>query len=245
MKNNCKVIADLLPLYLDKACSDESKMIVEEHLKECEECRMLANDMKENITDEQITFTNDEEVLKKTAWIINKKSMKFAIGITLIVIYWIIYFWQEGLADIGDYRYFSYRFSEIFSPGFLYIPIVTLIWFVIFIVKTAIRKTWKKSAVPALILALLLSVQSVFVYNLLSINGRSTFAVVTEISDPYHIVIKMGEQYATLETTPLVTSLVDIDNTLYSLSYDYNKHTPEKGKLNEIHPVHQIEDIEN
>ncbi len=41
MKLNCKVIEDLLPLYLDDICSEESREIVEEHLKECEECRKL------------------------------------------------------------------------------------------------------------------------------------------------------------------------------------------------------------
>lgn len=41
MRLNCKVIEDLLPLYLDNVCSDETKIIVEEHLKECEECKKL------------------------------------------------------------------------------------------------------------------------------------------------------------------------------------------------------------
>lgn len=238
MKNNCKVIADLLPLYLDKACSDESKMIVEEHLKECEECRMLANAMKENITDEQITFTNDEEVLKKTAWIINKKSMKFAIGITLIVIYWIIYLWQESLADVGDYRYFPYSFHEIIASAFLYVPAVTLIWLIIFIIKTAIKKTWKKNAVPALILAGLLIVQIGFFFNFTGGNSVITITQITEIPDEYHIVVEIdNNEYRTLETSPLVTSLVKTDGRLYLLSYEYKNFTPSKGKLSTIEEI--------
>ena len=38
MKNSCEVIRDLLPLYADDACSDESRRMVEEHLEECSEC---------------------------------------------------------------------------------------------------------------------------------------------------------------------------------------------------------------
>jgi hypothetical protein len=38
MKIKCPVIEDLLPLYIDEVCSEESKMIVEEHLMECELC---------------------------------------------------------------------------------------------------------------------------------------------------------------------------------------------------------------
>lgn len=39
MKTSCNVIQDLLPLYCDGACSDESRHLVEEHLKECGQCR--------------------------------------------------------------------------------------------------------------------------------------------------------------------------------------------------------------
>lgn len=43
MKYNCDLIKDLLPLYVDEICSDESKKIVEEHLDECLDCRDYLN----------------------------------------------------------------------------------------------------------------------------------------------------------------------------------------------------------
>jgi len=39
MKVSCDVIKDLLPLYHDQVCSDESNAIVREHLAECENCK--------------------------------------------------------------------------------------------------------------------------------------------------------------------------------------------------------------
>ena len=39
MSITCEVIRDLLPLYHDDICSDSSKMLVENHLNECVECR--------------------------------------------------------------------------------------------------------------------------------------------------------------------------------------------------------------
>ena len=43
MSINCKIVQDLLPLYHDGVCSEESRKLVEEHLSQCENCkRMLA-----------------------------------------------------------------------------------------------------------------------------------------------------------------------------------------------------------
>ncbi len=39
MKITCKVIEDLLPLYVDEVLSEDSKALVEEHLAECGDCR--------------------------------------------------------------------------------------------------------------------------------------------------------------------------------------------------------------
>ena len=47
MKYSCKIIQDLLPLYIDDVCSDESKNAVEEHLEECTDCRAVYVAMKE------------------------------------------------------------------------------------------------------------------------------------------------------------------------------------------------------
>lgn len=38
---NCDIVRDLLPLYEDGLCSEESRKAVEEHLKSCETCRKL------------------------------------------------------------------------------------------------------------------------------------------------------------------------------------------------------------
>ena len=35
----CGIIKDLLPLYMDNVCNEESRQAVEEHLEECESCR--------------------------------------------------------------------------------------------------------------------------------------------------------------------------------------------------------------
>lgn len=44
---NCEIIKDLIPLYIDGCCSGESERAVEEHLKNCSECKKLFVEMKE------------------------------------------------------------------------------------------------------------------------------------------------------------------------------------------------------
>lgn len=43
---NCNIVKDLIPLYIDGCCSEESKSVVEEHIKVCDECKKLFEDMK-------------------------------------------------------------------------------------------------------------------------------------------------------------------------------------------------------
>ena len=45
----CEIIQDLLPLYLDDVCSPKSKILVEEHMQECEECRKYYASLKGEI----------------------------------------------------------------------------------------------------------------------------------------------------------------------------------------------------
>ena len=43
MKNNCEIVQDLIPLYVDGCASESSAHVVEEHLSECRECRLFAS----------------------------------------------------------------------------------------------------------------------------------------------------------------------------------------------------------
>ena len=47
MKYPCGLIQDLLPLYIDGVCSDESKAAIEQHLPECSSCKEYYSTMCE------------------------------------------------------------------------------------------------------------------------------------------------------------------------------------------------------
>ena len=43
---NCNIVKDLIPLYIDRCCSKESEKVVEEHFRDCDDCKKLLEDMK-------------------------------------------------------------------------------------------------------------------------------------------------------------------------------------------------------
>lgn len=61
MKIHCNIAKDLMPLYMDDVLSEESKAAVEEHLTECEDCRVYFREMQK--TDLSETNADIEEIL--------------------------------------------------------------------------------------------------------------------------------------------------------------------------------------
>ena len=61
MKIDCNVIRDLLPLYYEDIASKESRELVEEHCKECTECKNI----QMNMSDEEFAIIDNGNGLKK------------------------------------------------------------------------------------------------------------------------------------------------------------------------------------
>lgn len=76
MKISCQVIKDLLPLYHDDVCSNESKAMVEEHLSNCESCKAELQAIDENLP-----FVNVEHNLKE-ANAVKELSKKWKKGMS-------------------------------------------------------------------------------------------------------------------------------------------------------------------
>ena len=50
----CEIVMDLLPSYVDKLTSEMSTESVEEHLKECEKCQTVLEEMKESLREDNM-----------------------------------------------------------------------------------------------------------------------------------------------------------------------------------------------
>lgn len=58
MKVTCNVIRDLIPLYVENMLSDDSRKLIEEHLKNCPDCNSF---LKNNIEESYTTVSNTVE----------------------------------------------------------------------------------------------------------------------------------------------------------------------------------------
>ena len=54
MKLPCNVVQDLLPLYHDGVCSEESKTLVQEHIATCAQCKDFLHDLKEDTAPDKV-----------------------------------------------------------------------------------------------------------------------------------------------------------------------------------------------
>lgn len=83
-KYPCNLIEDLLPLYVEGDVSDDTKEIVKEHLKECEDCRLLLKEYSK----EEIKIENFEDTLPKpnTFKVLIKRLRRWSVAIVAIIL---------------------------------------------------------------------------------------------------------------------------------------------------------------
>ena len=67
MNKECEIVRDLLPLYVDDACSASSREIIDEHLKTCPDCAAYL---------EQIRASEAEEELKEEKTLVIKNQAR-------------------------------------------------------------------------------------------------------------------------------------------------------------------------
>ena len=70
-KITCNTVADILPLYVDEVVSDDTKLLVSEHLAKCENCRKKYENMKGTVT---IPASTDVKQLKNFKDSLKKKN---------------------------------------------------------------------------------------------------------------------------------------------------------------------------
>lgn len=109
----CDVAKDIMPLCVDGVCSENSKQLVQDHIKECTSCKKLWESYcNSSITDE--IKENNEKVFKDLAFHVKKKNRRKIIfivsGAVSISIIMMICF---GLIILGIFSLGNEQYSTI------------------------------------------------------------------------------------------------------------------------------------
>lgn len=232
MEYNHNIIFDLLPLYADGICSEESAAAVREHLAECAECRATL----ETLTTEPlpaIPNLDGAEVLRKAGQKVTASAVLNVAGIAVIVLYWIIYAVMKPLANVGDYRYFSYSVWEVWSLGFLLMPALTVVWLAAIIIKSAKQRSWRKRLAMLLILTVLLAGQIGIEFVRSQETSTVTVGWIDNVGEG-SFIFNNGMSTKEISCSYEVTGLLKADGTMYVITYYSNRLSPGNGTLSTI-----------
>lgn len=83
-KRDCRVVQDLLPNYIEELTNEETNRYIEEHLKKCEECKKVSENMKNDFK-LNCTKRDNREVKYIKKFNTEMKALKFILLLIVIV----------------------------------------------------------------------------------------------------------------------------------------------------------------
>ncbi len=102
MKISCKVIEDILPLYVDECCSEDTKLLLEDHLLECKACKEKLEKLRQPIFLSQEPNLSEKTYAKHAKRAFRKVRRRLIAPILIILILLIPLTWL-GVNEVkGD-----------------------------------------------------------------------------------------------------------------------------------------------
>ena len=108
MDKQCEIVQDLLPLYVDGACSESSVAMVKEHLESCPECKTLYEKLCSDTGEGTLKAEMVGVVAKREKKVKKKRLLTIvaSVVLTIVLIFTVINLWPASI-DYGS--------SEIYS----------------------------------------------------------------------------------------------------------------------------------
>lgn len=106
MRIDCGIVQDLIPSYVDGVCSASSKQCVEEHTKDCEECRTFLEECRTVEFSGKVLEEQQLDGLRKVKKKLKLQNM-FSYGLLLVVIVFAMYFFTTNIGAIGVRWYYG------------------------------------------------------------------------------------------------------------------------------------------
>ena len=116
MKLPCKIVEDMLPIYYDGVCSEESAMLIEEHLKNCTQCSRLLTDLHTEIeisekpVDDLKPLVRIQKKWKKSKRVYLRTGICVTLAVLVLVMTVFSGIWYFSL---GKYWY---QLTEVMDP---------------------------------------------------------------------------------------------------------------------------------
>ena len=143
MKNKCKIVSDLLPLYSENLVCEETEEFVKNHLSECDVCKkefeslQNGDDLKEAFKEETTKPVEDIKPFKK---IMKKMNLQVHSISYLLIIFFIFFgflsmnsanvFYNSLIMPIvGAFGYIIFRFRAFYKLPVLLLVINFLAYF--------------------------------------------------------------------------------------------------------------------
>ncbi len=136
MKNECSIIKDLLPLYVEDMVSGETRDFIEEHLSNCPECKAELDSLKEGtpLSSIEDNHTDKSGTAKPFKKIMKKMSRQFnTLSYSLIVFFVFLGFSFTGgenlmynsliMPIVGVFGYYVFRWKAIYKMPILLLAI--------------------------------------------------------------------------------------------------------------------------
>lgn len=137
MKNECKIISDLLPLYAEDMVCEETTEFIKNHLSECESCKndfeafQNGDDLKEVFKEETKSEVEDIKPFKK---IMKKMNIQVHSISYLLIVFFIFFgflsmdsanvFYNSLIMPIvGVFGYIIFRFKAFYKLPILLLAI--------------------------------------------------------------------------------------------------------------------------
>ncbi len=102
MRISCKVVEDILPLYVDDCCSEDTKQLLEEHLIQCDACQERLAKLKQPMFLSQEQCINEKTYAKHAKRAFGKLRRRLVAFILIILMFMIPLTWL-GVNEVkGD-----------------------------------------------------------------------------------------------------------------------------------------------
>ena len=135
MKTECSVVRDLLPLYIENMVSEETTQYINEHLKNCDDCKAELANLKEGVELSTIETrvapkSDDAKPFKKMMKRMNRQFYSIAYA-ALIFLIFLGFGWTAGnnlmynsliMPIVGIFGYYVFKWKAVYK-----VPVLLLL----------------------------------------------------------------------------------------------------------------------